>query len=111
MTKNAGSRVPPRKTSECNSRFVFAFSVTSSPWKVGGVALKRSYMHMIPREITLSCGCTATWNDIEGQYNAIHTCNQKQRQMEQRRALQHSADESKRRQDAPLYRKPFSLLR
>jgi hypothetical protein len=65
----------------------------------------------IPLTTTLSCGCTATWNDLEGQYNAQHTCNQAQQAMRERQALQQSHDASKRREDAPLYRKPWNLLR
>jgi hypothetical protein len=64
-----------------------------------------------PLTIRLACGCPAVWNDREGQYNSRCTCPKPPQQVAQRVARQRSHNSSKRRQDAPLYRKPFSILR
>ena len=68
-----------------------------------------------PRTSKAGCGCTTVWSDEEGQYVLEqHTCSpevwQAYRQRERALALR-MHEESKRRSEAPLYHKPFSLLR
>lgn len=64
-----------------------------------------------PRTITTSCGCAGTWNDREEQYNVRHTCDPKARRAEERALRLRFAEESARRTTAPLYRRPFKLLK
>lgn len=68
----------------------------------------------VSREVTQPCGCVSVWSDLEGQYHRKHSCpehTEKKERIRRRIAMQKSHDESKRRGDAPLYRKPFSLLK
>jgi len=64
-----------------------------------------------PLTIRLACGCPAVWNDVEGQYNSRCTCPTQPQQTAQRVKRQQSHDSTKKRRDAPLDRKPFSILR
>lgn len=64
-----------------------------------------------PQTITTSCGCTGTWNPLENQYNVQHTCDPKARRAEERALKLHFAEESAKRSTAPLYRRPFKLLK
>ena len=66
----------------------------------------------IPKNLRLPCGCLSIWNNAEGQYNSqCHTpARLRALRCAERLALQRSHDDSKRRQDMPLYRKPFSIL-
>lgn len=64
-----------------------------------------------PQTITTSCGCKGTWNPLEGQYNVQHTCDPKVRWAEERALRLRFAEESAKRNNAPLYRRPFSLLK
>ncbi len=64
-----------------------------------------------PQTITASCGCIGTWNPLEGQYNVRHTCDPKARRAEERALRRRFAEASAKRNTAPLYRRPFSLLK
>jgi hypothetical protein len=58
--------------------------------------------------------CLATWDTTQGQYVVHCVCTQEELQAlaaTQRQARIQSRIEAKKREDAPLYRKPFSLLR
>ncbi len=67
----------------------------------------------IPKTLRLRCGCLTVWNDAEGQYNSQcrTPAHLKARRHAERLALQRSHDDLKRRQDMPLYRRSFSILR
>jgi hypothetical protein len=57
--------------------------------------------------------CLATWDTAQGQYAVHCVCTQEERRALaaiQQERLQ-SRIEAKKREDAPLHRKPFSLLR
>jgi hypothetical protein len=68
----------------------------------------------LSREIQEPCGCVLVWNDVEGQYHRHVRCSEHTVAKERarlRKAFQQSRDESKRREDAPLYSRPFSLFK
>jgi hypothetical protein len=63
---------------------------------------------------TLSCGCPATWDEETEQYVGECHCppeRQRDRWLAQEHARIASIEASERRSNAPLYRKPFSILR
>ena len=68
----------------------------------------------IPRTHRMAYGCTATWSDLEGQYIGHCTCPPEKRRamrLAERKAAQQAHDERKRREESPLARSPFHILR
>jgi hypothetical protein len=60
------------------------------------------------------CGCVSAWNEGEGRYTCIRRCKEhaeRDARYQLRLALQQSHEEQLRRERAPLYQKPFRLLR
>lgn len=60
------------------------------------------------------CGCVSAWDEGEGRYTCIRRCKEHTERIARsqlRLALQQSHEERLRRERAPLYQKPFSLLR
>jgi hypothetical protein len=58
--------------------------------------------------------CLATWNQEQGQYVIACVCTPQEvraLRIARRQELAQGRAEAKKRDDAPLYRKPFSLLR
>ncbi len=68
-------------------------------------------MSNTPKDVRLSCGCVSRWNEAQEQYTTQHTCSPQQRRAQRVAEIQRFNDETARRRHAPLYSRPFNILR